>query len=158
MNLLSSEDILRALRTVVDPELGRDLVSLRMIHDVQVEDGVVQFTLRLTTPACPIRNQLEHMAREAVAALPGVREVRMKIDARVPVGYGRPQQQRLPGVRQIIAVASGKGGVGKSTVAALRASHWRWPKRARGSACSTPTSTAPTCRRCSAARAPHLGE
>jgi hypothetical protein len=50
-------------------------------------------------------------------------------------------------------VASGKGGVGKSTVAALRASHWRWPKRARGSACSTPTSTAPTCRRCSAARA-----
>ena len=117
MNLLSSEDILRALRTVVDPELGRDLVSLRMIHDVQVEGGVVQFTLRLTTPACPIRNQLEHMAREAVAALPGVREVRMKIDARVPVGYGRPQQQRLPGVRQIVAVASGKGGVGKSTVA-----------------------------------------
>src|SRR3972149_10799909 len=57
------------------------------------------------------------MAREAVAALPGVREVRLKVDAQVPVGYGLPQQQRLPGVRQVIAVASGKGGVGKSTIA-----------------------------------------
>jgi ATP-binding protein involved in chromosome partitioning len=117
MNSLTSEDILRALRNVMDPELGRDLVSLGMIQDVQVEDGVAQFTLRLTTPACPIRNQLEGMAREAVTALPGVREVRMKVDAQVPVGYGLPQQQRLPGARQVIAVASGKGGVGKSTVA-----------------------------------------
>ena len=151
MNTLTSEDVLDALRRVIDPELGRDLVSLRMIQDVQVEDGIAQFTLRLTTPACPIRNQLEYMAREAVAALPGVREVRMKVDAQVPVGYGLPQQQRLPGVRQVIAVASGKGGVGKSTVAALRASRCHWPRRAHGSVCWMLTFTAPTCRRCWAA-------
>ena len=63
MNTLTSEDVLDALRRVVDPELDRDLVSLGMIRDVHVEDGVAQFTLRLTTPACPIRNQLEYMAR-----------------------------------------------------------------------------------------------
>src|SRR5574341_973094 len=122
MNSLTSEDILRALRNVVDPELGRDLVSLGMIQEVQVEDGTAQFTLRLTTPACPIRNQLEQMAREAVAALPGVREVRMKVDAQVPAGFGLPQQRRLPGVRQTVAVASGKGGVGKSALAVNLAS------------------------------------
>jgi len=111
------EDILHALRHVIDPELGRDLVSLGMIRDVQIEGGVAQFTLRLTTPACPIRNQLERMAYQAVAVLPGIREVRVKVEAEVPRGFGLPGQRNIPGVRQVIAVASGKGGVGKSTVA-----------------------------------------
>src|SRR3972149_4165485 len=114
---LTPEDVLNALRRVMDPELGRDLVSLGMVRDVQVEDGVAKFTLRLTTPACPIRDQLLALARRAVAALPGIRDVRVKVEAEVPRGYGLPGQRDIPGVRQIIAVASGKGGVGKSTVA-----------------------------------------
>ena len=114
---LSSNDVLKALRNVIDPELGRDLVSLGMIQDVQTHDGRVQFTLRLTTPACPLRDQLKGMAHQAVAALPGVREVNVKLDAQVPSATGLPGQRNIPGVRQVIAVASGKGGVGKSTVA-----------------------------------------
>lgn len=111
------KDVLNALRNVIDPELGRDLVSLGMIQDVQTRDGRVQFTLRLTTPACPLREQLKGMAHQAVAALPGVREVHIKLDAQVPSATGLPGQRNIPGVRQVIAVASGKGGVGKSTVA-----------------------------------------
>lgn len=115
--LITPEGVRLALCHVIDPELGRDLVSLDMIRDVQVDDGAVRFTLHLTTPACPIRDQLVAMARQAVAALPGVREVYVNVQAEVPRGFGLPQQQRIPGVRQIMAVASGKGGVGKSTVA-----------------------------------------
>lgn len=117
MQDLSSKDVLNSLRSVIDPELGRDLVSLGMIQDVHVDGGLVQFTLRLTTPACPLREQLKGMAHQAVAALPGVREVHVKLDAQVPHTSGLPGQKPIPGVRQIIAVASGKGGVGKSTVA-----------------------------------------
>lgn len=114
---LSTEVVLEALSSVIDPELGRDMVTLGMIKDLLVDGGVVAFTLRLTTPACPLRDELRSMAKEAVAALPGVNEVRVKLDAQVPPGNGLRGRQSIPGVRQIIAVASGKGGVGKSTVA-----------------------------------------
>lgn len=113
----TSNDILRALSSVIDPELGQDLVSLGMIQDARVENEVARFTLRLTTPACPLRDHIEQSARQAVARLPGIREVHVKVEANVPAGYSLPGQRDPHGVRQVITVASGKGGVGKSTVA-----------------------------------------
>jgi Mrp family chromosome partitioning ATPase len=114
--LPSENEILAALSKVTDPELGRDVVSLHMVQDVKVDGGVVSFTLNLTTPACPLRSRIEEGARGAVMSLKGVKDVKMKTTATV---YStRPADTSvLQGVKNIIAVASGKGGVGKSTVA-----------------------------------------
>src|SRR5207249_4928895 len=101
-------------------DLGRDVVSLGMIKDLQISDaGRVSFTFELTTPACPVRDRFQDQARQYVAGLPGVTEVDFKMTANVRPAFVRSQpNQMLPGVKQTIAVASGKGGVGKSTVAA----------------------------------------
>ncbi|MGD0319813.1 MAG: P-loop NTPase [Nitrososphaerales archaeon] len=112
----STEDVIKALSSVRDPELGRDLVSLRMIEGVTVDGGRVTFTLNLTTPACPLRTRLEVAAREAVKSIPGVTEVQMKTSSVVFATRDTSQSEMLQGVKNIIAVASGKGGVGKSTV------------------------------------------
>lgn len=110
------EAVMAALSQVQDPELHRDLVSLGMIKDVVVEDGRVSFAVVLTTPACPLRNQIEREARLAVEAIPGVEEVQLSLQARVPGdGHDRPVRQQT--VRNAVAIASGKGGVGKTTVA-----------------------------------------
>jgi len=114
--LPSTEDVIKALSSVKDPELGKDLVSLRMIEGITVDDGRVTFTLNLTTPACPLRTRLEDAAREAVKSIPGVMEVQMKTGAVVFATRDASQSEMLQGVKNIIAVASGKGGVGKSTV------------------------------------------
>jgi len=113
---LSVEKVLAVLRTVQDPELHKDLVSLDMIQDVVVKDGNVKFTIVLTTPACPLKAKIEQDAREAVASLEEVLSVQIKMDAKVPNDGRARGIVQLP-IKNVIAVASGKGGVGKSTVA-----------------------------------------
>jgi ATP-binding protein involved in chromosome partitioning len=115
---LSEQQILTALGGIVDPDLGRDVVSLGMIKELEVSpSGEVGFTFELTTPACPVRDRFKSQAEELVGSLPGVSGVNVKMTANVRPGFRQPKGQLLPGVKQTIAVASGKGGVGKSTVA-----------------------------------------
>ena len=114
-----SEDVLTALRTVQDPDLRRDLVTLGMIEDLLVEDGEVAFTLVLATAACPLRGQIESGVRRAVMAVPGVRVLKLTTTSRMRQPRDPTADRRaLPGVAHVIAVGAGKGGVGKSTVAA----------------------------------------
>jgi ATP-binding protein involved in chromosome partitioning len=114
----SEQQVLGALQTIVDPDLGRDVVSLGMIKELRISDaGEVAFTFELTTPACPVRDRFKTQAEDAVGALPGVSGVAVKMTANVRPGFMRQASEMLPGVKQTIAVASGKGGVGKSTVA-----------------------------------------
>jgi ATP-binding protein involved in chromosome partitioning len=113
---VTREAVMAALSKVQEPELHKDLVTLNMIRDLSIEDGKVAFTVVLTTPACPLRGRIEKEARQAVQAIPGVRSVQLKMDASVP-SDGRPRGLLTLPVRNVIAVASGKGGVGKSTVA-----------------------------------------
>jgi ATP-binding protein involved in chromosome partitioning len=107
------------LAAIQDPDLGRDVVSLGMIKDLVVgADGRVGFTFELTTPACPVKDRFQTMARKLVGDLPGVTSVDLKMTANVRSAFNQPKpNQVIPGVKQAIAVASGKGGVGKSTVA-----------------------------------------
>lgn len=114
---ITQEMVLQALSRVQEPELGRDVVSLRMIKDIKICNGTIAFTIVLTTPACPLKAQMEKDAREAVMQLPGVQQVNVHWDAQVPASRGAQGKVPVDGVKNIIAVASGKGGVGKSTVA-----------------------------------------
>ncbi|MHB0871142.1 MAG: Mrp/NBP35 family ATP-binding protein, partial [Chloroflexota bacterium] len=111
---ITQEDVLKVLGTVQEPELHRDLVSLGMVEDVKIEGSMVSFTVVLTTPACPLKSRIEQEAREAVMRLPGVQEVKVKLSSRVRSAHR--EKAMIPGVRNVIAVGSGKGGVGKSTV------------------------------------------
>jgi len=113
---VTQEAILAALSTVIEPELHRDLVTLHMIRELQIEGGNVNFTIMLTTPACPLRGKIESEARQAVLTVPGVEAVKIRMDSNVP-SDGRPRGILELPVKNVIAVASGKGGVGKSTVA-----------------------------------------
>lgn len=111
---LTENDILQALRQVQDPDLHRDLVSLGMVRNILISDSAVEFTVVLTTPACPLKEKIRQDCELAIKPVAGSRTVQVKIDASVT--SARQQTAFLPQVKNIIAVASGKGGVGKSTV------------------------------------------
>lgn len=113
---VSPESVLNALKSVQDPDLHRDIVSLGFIKNLQIQNGKVSFDVELTTPACPVKEQLKTQCTEVVKALPGVTEVEVKMTANVRSTSAGGNRVALPQVRNVIAVASGKGGVGKSTV------------------------------------------
>ena len=110
--------VLEALKIVRDPDLNRDIVSLGFIKGLTVDGGRVAFTIELTTPACPVKDQMRDQARAAVMQLPGVSAVDVNMSARVREAVGADgSRQTVPGVKNVIAVGAGKGGVGKTTVA-----------------------------------------
>src|SRR3954463_14025075 len=110
--------VLAALKVVRDPDLQRDIVSLGFIKDLSIQDGRVAFTIELTTPACPVKDQLRDQARAAVMQVPGVSSVDVQMSARVREAVGSDgARQSVPGVKNVIAVGAGKGGGGKTTVA-----------------------------------------
>src|SRR4051795_8912428 len=110
--------VLEALKVVRDPDLQRDIVSLGFIKDLRIAGDRVAFTIELTTPACPVKDQLRDQARAAVMQLPGVSSVDVAMSARVREAVSADgTRQSIAGVKNVIAVGAGKGGVGKTTVA-----------------------------------------
>jgi len=116
MTNLTKEAILNALSTVQEPDLGQDLITINMVRNLEINDGHVSFTVMLTTPACPFRAKLEKDSKQAVMAIEGVKSVNIKMDSDVPNDGRMRGLVKMP-IRNAIAVGSGKGGVGKTTVA-----------------------------------------
>ena len=112
---ITKEAVLAALSKVQEPELHQDLVTLNMIRNLEIEGDKVSFTVMLTTPACPLRGRIDKEVREAVMTVDGVKTIEVKMDSDVP-NDGRMRGLVNMPIRNAIAVGSGKGGVGKSTV------------------------------------------
>ena len=115
---LNEASVLEALKAVRDPDLNRDIVTLKFIKNLRIDAGRVAFSIELTTPACPVKDQMREQARAVVAAIPGVTSVEIEMTAQVRTAISPDMSKApVPGVKNIIAVGAGKGGVGKTTVA-----------------------------------------
>ena len=115
--MIGIDDVLNKLTTVIDPDLKKDIVSMGMIKDLELKSGNLKFTLELTTPACPFNDEIEQDVRNAIKELDEIKNFDMNVTAKVMEGRSLDADEFLKGVKNIVAVASGKGGVGKSTVA-----------------------------------------
>src|SRR4029453_15864257 len=115
---IAPEDIHAALSQITDPDLGRDIVTLGFVKDLQIKGESVSFSIELTTPACPVRDQMKEDAHRAVLSLPGVTNVEVEMTSKVRGTQSEQKDELIPLVKNVIPVASGKGGVGKSTVSA----------------------------------------
>ncbi|MAG14100.1 MAG: chromosome partitioning protein [Spirochaetales bacterium] len=115
---IRKEDVEKALSTVIEPELHKDLISLNFVRNIRIDGNDVEFTIMLTTPACPLKNTMKEQSEEAVRShIPEVQKINVNFDSRVR-SDGRIQEKLNLPIRNILAVGSGKGGVGKSTVSA----------------------------------------
>jgi len=112
--MTTEADILKALSAIIDPDFNKDIVTLGFVKNITINAGSVDLTIELTTPACPVKEEFRRQADELVSALPGVSKVNITMSSKVTSSQAK---QAIPGVANIIAVASGKGGVGKSTTA-----------------------------------------
>ncbi len=114
MSTVTEEQVRNALRQIQDPDLGRDIVALDFVKEIKICDGAVGATIELTTPACPVKEQMKSQAETLIKDLPGVTAVNVKMTAQT-VGRNQGSQDVLKGCRNVVAIGSGKGGVGKST-------------------------------------------
>ena len=114
--MVGVDQVLEKLATVVDPDLKKDIVSMGMIKDLELNSGDLKFTLELTTPACPFNEEIEEDVRKAIDEIDGIENFDMKVTAKVMEGRSLDADEAMATVKNVIGVASGKGGVGKSTV------------------------------------------
>src|SRR2546427_5459816 len=116
MQLVSEEQVLKALSNIIDPDLHKDVVSLGFIKNLKIDGGQVSFDFELTTPACPVKDRFLDQARHYVGQVPGVERVDCTMTSNVrSAGGARPRPIQLPRVQKVVAVGAGKGGGGQST-------------------------------------------